>query len=176
MAKRTKKRAQQGARTRRERLRKFDALPGPYLQMAAICTDVLEERTDRGASHSLIRLVERIGVDKNPKAAAVPFRGFLFMTVKRGDSSADLAEVAIEAYTPTGRSLGAAPIPVQLPEGQLGGAAIKVKLGLEINELGVWTLELRLNGKPVSRLHLEVVMNRSLDGSEPASLAASGRA
>lgn len=138
---------------------------GPFLSAALLCERVLVEQD--GVA-SLIRIVDRrlhtqVGPDAPDEMPAVSIDWSLVLLFKAG-SARGRSEVLLQIEAPSGLRLGD---PIRLPvlfEGEDRGVQLVAQLGLELSEEGLYWINVRLDGRPITRVPFRLVYQR-LSGS-----------
>ncbi|MBX3278530.1 MAG: hypothetical protein KF868_11065 [Acidobacteria bacterium] len=133
---------------------------GPYLAVAALCERVLEEKD---GVQSLIRMVDRFTVSASgPQAPQRMPKGqvnaFLYLSFKSGFAKGKY-EVSISLTNPAGRDKSITAIPLFL-EGDDRGAAVVVQLGLDIEEEGLYWINISLQDELMTRVPVRLIYNR----------------
>jgi hypothetical protein len=134
---------------------------GPFLAAAVLCEKVLQEQ---GGVASLIRIVDRhtirtIGPEAPQEMPAARIDWSLVLIFKAG-AARGRAEVKLTIEAPSGLRLGDE---IHLPvlfEGDDRGVQLVAQLGLELREEGLYWIDVRLDGRPVTRVPLRLVYER----------------
>jgi hypothetical protein len=131
--------------------------PGPYVQTAVFCEQVLQEQD---GVLSLIRIVDRIthsavGPDIPEQMPQVPINLRAVITLKSGDSRGR-HQVTIRPEAPSGQQLDPVTLPV-LFEGEDRGVNLVVQLGLVVDQEGLYWFDVLLGNRILTRMPLRVV-------------------
>ena len=142
-------------------------LDGPYLQIAALCEHVLEERDN---VLSIIRIVDRITLStSDPRAPAamppVPVNVRLVIALKSGFARGRF-DVKIGVVAPSTHVLAELSLPVLL-EGEERGANIVMPVSFSAEEEGLYWFEVRLGDRLLTRVPLRLIYSRVSMGSPP---------
>lgn len=138
---------------------------GPYLRVAAICKDVLEEKD---GTLSLIKLVDnftQVRNGPNPPEEMPPFTLATKMVIsfKAGGATGDFS-AKFELINPSGKKLEEEGYQFTL-EDPAGGHNIIVDLTFDATEPGVYWIYLFLNGEV--KAHVPMKVNYIRDPQEP---------
>ena len=134
---------------------------GPHLAAAVLCEKVL---TEQDGVASLIRIVDRVtqtAIGPEAPFAMTTFQRelFLFVSFKSG-SARGVKELTVRLTKPSGESPFAETLPVNFEGEDDRGANVIVQLLLEIDMVGLWWLDISLDGVHVTRLPLRIIYLR----------------
>lgn len=133
-------------------------MPGPFVQVAALCESVIEDTT---GVLSLIRIVDRlthtqVGHDVPDQMPPLPVNLSLVVTLKSGDARGRHSLV-IRPEAPSGERLPEMSAPVLL-EGEDRGVNFVGQLGLQLDQEGLYWFDILLNGdQMLTRVPLRLV-------------------
>lgn len=133
---------------------------GPYLQVAAFCEQVLE---DKSGALSLIRLVDRLQItSQGPNAPEqMPesrLNWSLVITIKSGKARGS-HPLKIQPVLPSGEALPPMNLSVHL-EGENRGQNIVTRLNIPLKMQGVYWFKIYIDDDFVTQVPIEVIYSR----------------
>ncbi len=135
---------------------------GPYIQVAALCENVIE---GKDGVLSLIRVIDRFvhtAAGPNPPERLPAFTiAPIFVVMLKAGFVRGSANIRIQPRTPSGRSLQELVLPV-LFEADHRGQNLIMKLQLQVEEEGVYWFDVRFGERVLTRVPLQVVYQRLL--------------
>ena len=141
---------------------------GPFISVAAFCENVIE---DKQGALSLIRIVDRLTVSAHGPSAPeqmppTPLNWFLVLTLKSGQARGSV-QVRIHPELPSGLKME----PVTFTpyfEGGSRGCNIVTRMGLVLNEPGVYWFRIYVADTLTTQVPLEVIYSRTvIPGIQP---------
>lgn len=140
---------------------------GPYIQMAAFCDYVLEDKT---GALSVIRIIDRfvhqlVGPDAPPEMPVVPYNFTLVIMLKSGRAKGR-HEVTIIPEEPSGQKLTPVTQSV-LFEGGERGANIILRGTFSFKMEGIYWFDILLGDTLLTRVPLRVIYQRIVTGTGP---------
>lgn len=150
---------------------------GPYLAVATICERVL---TETDSVQSAIRMVDNVTISPavaNPPPGAVApapvFTADLIVIFKSGDAPG-LYRLDVVAEAPSGRKSALEPHTLELPSLPHGGASVVYRLNLVLTETGLYRFAVRLDGRFLTAIPLQVRFASGVPPIAPIDAAARG--
>lgn len=137
---------------------------GPWLLAAVFCEKVMFEKDNTA---TLIRLVDRFTMTASGAAPPVKMppaniKVTAFLYFKAGIARGSF-EVTLNAYSPSRKKLATMILPMLL-EGEDRGSQMGVELNLQINEDGLYWVDVLLGERLVTRMPLRIVYQRIVSG------------
>lgn len=131
----------------------------PYLEIAVLCQEVLEEKT---GLLTLVRLTDRLivtaGSGSPEDLPPVPVNLVAVIGFKAGDARGR-HNLSLKQETPSGLMLPAVTVPMFF-EGEDRGARVILKLGLQAEQEGLYWFDVQLDERPITRIPLRVIYQR----------------
>jgi len=143
-------------------MQELEAMPtGPYLAAAFLCERVLGEQD---GVFSFIRVVDRrthtvVGPDAPEAMPAITIDWYLVLLWKAG-SARGRQEATLQIEAPSGLRVGDTQRLPVLFEGEDRGVQIVAQLGLQLQEEGLYWIDVRLDHRPVTRIPFRLVYQR----------------
>jgi hypothetical protein len=140
----------------------LDILPtGPFLAAAFLCERVLVEQD---GVFSFIRVIDRrtqtsVGPDAPEAMPLVKIDWSLVLAWKAG-SARGRSEVTLQIEGPSGLNAGETQRLPVLFEGDDRGVQIVAQLGLELQEEGLYWIDVKLDGRPATRVPFRLLYQR----------------
>ena len=137
-----------------------EVLGGPYLQVAALRENVIE---DRHGVLSLIRVVDRFtittaGPDAPEKMPPTPISGYMVLAFKSGFAKGSHT-IKIRPRTPDQQNLPELTVPIHL-EGDDRGSNIVMPLRMVLEQEGLYWFDVYVNDSLITRMPLRLIYQR----------------
>lgn len=135
---------------------------GPYVNVAAFCENVIE---DKSGVLSLIRIVDRLVVSAQGPAApekmpATPLNWFLVLVLRSGQARGSVP-VTIQPELPSGLRMDPVTFTPHF-EGENRGCNIVTKIGMLLQEPGIYWFHVYIGDGLATQVPLEVIYSRTV--------------
>ena len=129
---------------------------GPFLGIAVLCENVLQEKD---GVLSAIRIVDRVtqsaqGPEPPDEMPALPLQLKMLLTFRAGEARGRFS-VKLQPETPSGQQLDVAELPLQLNPG--AGANLIIDFGFVAEDEGLYWIDVSLQDERLTRIPLTVV-------------------
>ena len=140
---------------------------GPFLQVAAFCERVLEERD---GTQSLIRIVDRVTTDADAVDAGttLPVQQLYAVVMLKGGEARGSLQLKIAPVAPSGLKLPEVEASVLFEGGEDRGVTAVVPLALPLKVSGVYWFSILLDDVLITKMPLRVVHQRLRRGTPAA--------
>ncbi len=133
---------------------------GPFVGVAAFCENVIE---DKAGTLSLIRIVDRLTVSSQgptapEKMPPTPLNWFLVLVLKSGQARGSVS-VTIQPELPSGIRMPGVTLTPHF-EGENRGCNIVSKMGLMLEEPGIYWFHIYVADTLATKVPLEVIYSR----------------
>ena len=140
---------------------------GPYINVAAFCENVIE---DKSGTLSLIRLVDRFMVSAQgpatpEKMPPTPLNWFLVISMKSGQARGSVP-VTIQPELPSGLRMEKVTFTPYF-EGGNRGCNIISRMGLTLQEAGIYWFRIYIGDMLATQVPLEVIYSRTIIPGNP---------
>ncbi len=131
----------------------------PHLAAAFVCERVLQEKDE---VLSAIRIVDTLWVSRPPEDLPVETTPAIQVTIllsfkKTGPGPAERHELTLQLIPPSGPAAQKQTAPLLFPESDIGGANLIANMMVPIKQLGLFWLDVSLDGEPVTRVPFRVL-------------------
>jgi hypothetical protein len=144
-----------------------DSITGPFLQIAALCEQVLEEKT---GVLSLIRIVDRLQVviptNSMGQAASPPPYTLTVIVSMRSGTARGSHELTIRPEAPNGMKQASFAVTV-LFEGEDRGVNVVLPIPIQTDIEGLYWFDVLLDDKLLTRVPMRIVHQRVSFGFPP---------
>ncbi len=131
---------------------------GPYVSLATFCEQVIE---DKSGVLTIVRILDQVTVSAHGEGASedLPPGGSLNMTLVIGlkpGQARGKQTVQVTIEHPDGSLHPGPDVPVHFTQGPTMGANLVLKMAVTLSTTGVYWADVRVNGRLVTRVPLEV--------------------
>lgn len=146
---------------------------GPYVTVAAICNEVLQEKDN---VLSLIRVVDRVGYTYAAGGGSDAWPPFtspltLVLIMKAGDAAGRRFALKLRPVSPDGTVIGESELPFEFADTPNYSATFVVKLAVTFIQPGVHWIDVLLDDGLLTRIPLQVdyqPLSPGASGQDPA--------
>jgi hypothetical protein len=147
---------------------------GPFIATAVFCSDVLEG-TDK--TQSAIRIISQLNIALHPNAPEevpslkhpIPVQTKSLISFRTGNSRGPY-ELHLVIRSPSGVSMTFSKEPLPFGQEPFSGANLKSELTILVHEVGLYWVDVRINGKLLTSMPLQINVNRTAEPMPLVSL------
>jgi hypothetical protein len=139
---------------------------GPFVVAALLCNSVTE---DSDGVLSALRIVDEVRAVLSPAAPAnfpskempVELSLFALIMIRRGDAPAGKHDLKLTIERPNGETSELYNQAIDMPEHPNGAFTVKARLRLKLHSQGLFWIDVLLNSKCLTRMVLNLVLQRA---------------
>jgi hypothetical protein len=150
------------------------AVGGPFLAAAVFCDSIVE---GADGAMSAVRIVDQVTLtipaDSPPDVPSetnrLPVALWSLISFKRG-SATKKHVVRLKVHSPSGEAQDIGEGEITFGDSQFSGANLRIRFQIAVKQGGLFWIDVKLDGKAVTRMPLHVSIVRAEQSQEPSKL------